>query len=104
MKITQQIVAQFGQIPSELHLSGQWKERWSKETWKHVDECRQIVGYQSGEDWGCAGCGGTEEQQAALRSKYPGKYVCGGFICAPCIMKEMIDKQAAGLVIPMAET
>jgi len=94
MKITQQIVTQLGHYPLT---------RWHEETWKSVDECRQTVGYQPGKEWECAGCGGTKEQCDALSVKYPGKYVCGGFLCPACVVKEIKDWESAGLIPTTAE-
>jgi len=101
MKITQQ-VATLRLSHSDMHPSGEWKKRWSDETWKFVDECRQTVGYQPGEDWECVGCSGTKEQKDELRAKYPGKYVCGGFIYAPCIVKEFVNRLEAERIVPVA--
>jgi len=93
MKINQEHVAQLG------HYS---LEQWRDDAWQDVAECRQTVGYQFGDDWDCVGCNGTKEQCDALRSQHPGKYVCEGYICIACIVKEIKDWQSAGLAIPVA--
>ena len=72
-------------------------EKFDDDTWRCVDECRQLVGYQEGDDWECPYLirGEPFREQFRERSNH-----VGGLTCYPCLAKEAHKWVSLGLPIP----
>lgn len=76
-------------------------EQFSEKTMGYVAECRQLIGYQSDEDWECPYF--ISDSQIAFSKQFGDKAThIGGLTCYACHTKEAHDWMKKGLPIPIS--